>query len=254
MCDVQIAYYPFDVQTCVFDIHVADEAKNEVQLVTQFEGVLPPHFLQHSEWETLDIIGNEVGHGNTSYIIYEWTLKRRPSFILYTVVLPLLLLSVMNIGIILVPIASGEKGSMATTLFLSYGVFVSSISDNIPHNSTEISLLVVYIFLLLIFSGVTVFYTIVQSKVYFKIGQTQVQFHLPLFMNGGCKRNKTSQAPDHTVTESEQQTDDKARDAQNGGVKVTWEHLLSTIDFFLFCVFLAIDTIATVIFFMYMSK
>ena len=99
------------------------------------------------------------------------------------------------------------------------------------------------------------FYTIVQSKIYFKIGQTQVQFHIPRFIIGGCKRNKTNRAAETTVTEdSELPPDVKARDAQNSGVNVTWEQLLSTIDIFLFCVFLAIATIATVIFFMYISK
>lgn len=112
-CDINIKFYPLEKQICSLTIYASDESSNEVYLDFIDDGgavVSLDHFSKNSEWEFIKLSAKREVRYNTSMIDIVFVTKRRPGFILYTTLLPLVLLTVLNICTFLVPIESGEKG------------------------------------------------------------------------------------------------------------------------------------------------
>ncbi len=148
------------------------------------------------------------------------------------------MLAFLNIGVFIVPSGSGEKGGFAITIFLAYGIFITIISDTLPHNSLQISYFVVFILSLLSVSAVSVFYAILQSKLFATIGNKECKIRLPF-------RKQTSS----NIVEPAKGTDQSTGSAKTEGSTFTWGMLLNKIDAILCVIFFLIVTVATVIFF-----
>ena len=127
--------------------------------------------------EILNLIGS-VSEGFPSY-----------SFILYTVISPLILLSLLIVCVFLVPVDSGEKASTSVTIFLSYGIFVSAIRDELPPNSINGSYLLSYIQLLLLFSVFSVIYYFIQSWIFAHYAEAAESCGVLSCMCRNCKPN-----------------------------------------------------------------
>ena len=116
-CDVRTKFYPFDRQSCVMSIYAADSASSEIKLHPSGEGVSKDRYQPNSEWILVDVRVEKVNMPEVFFYDVIIDLERRTEFLIYTVVSPLVLLSILNVGIFIVPIDSGEKGSIAVTLF-----------------------------------------------------------------------------------------------------------------------------------------
>ena len=73
------------------------------------------------------------------------TLKRKPRYTILNIILPLIMLSILNVLVFALPCDSGEKASYAITVFLSFAVFLTIVSSQLPANSDTISLFSVYL-------------------------------------------------------------------------------------------------------------
>ena len=104
--------------------------------------------------------------GAKKMLIFTYILRRRPEFVIYTTVVPLVLLSVLNACVVLVPVSSGEKGSIAVTLFLSYCVYLTAIGQTLPPNSLKSSYLLLYMTIVQCFSALTMLFSIVETRMY----------------------------------------------------------------------------------------
>ncbi|KAL8596823.1 hypothetical protein ACOMHN_027152 [Nucella lapillus] len=60
-------------------------------------------------------------------------------------ILPILLLSLLNCLVFLLPVESGEKMTVSVTIFLSFAVFLSLIDSSLPPNSDSVCLFSVYL-------------------------------------------------------------------------------------------------------------
>ena len=190
ICEVKISYYPFDQQTCILTFYVSDESKQEVELMEDaFGGIRTDKFSENSEWKLLEVYAERKLEYGTYIMDINLKLGRRFEFILFTVIAPLIILSVLNLCVFLVPIESEEKGSFSVTIFLSYGVFVSEISSSLPHNSLDLPYLLIYMLLLLIFSVMTVIYAIIQSRIFTLKAEQPVEFS---FCGGRCNKRRVT--------------------------------------------------------------
>jgi hypothetical protein len=93
-------------------------------------------------------------------------MKRKPGYIVLTVLLPVILLSVLNIFSFVLPIDSGEKLGTAMAIFLTFAVFLTVINDIMP-KSDEIPPFTVYLTIQLIISGLTVILETIVLRVHF---------------------------------------------------------------------------------------
>ena len=261
ICDVKTKFYPFDRQSCVMSIYAADASSSEIRLLPSGEGVGLEGYQPNSEWNLVNVRVENVSMSGAYFYEFIFDLERRTEFLIYTVVSPLVLLSILNVGIFIIPIDSGEKGSIAVTLFLSYGIFVTAIKDELPHNSVDVSHFLIYIQLLLIYSVFTVLYCFVESWVFsvraddtvtrccFKKKQIEHQA-TPNILKTISSKFKHENV-DGLATSSTAFTD-----SGNGteiGNTVTWRKLLRWIDISVMLISVCVVSMATSVFFYNLS-
>ena len=89
-------------------------------------------------------------------IQYHVVVKRRSQFYIYYIILPVVLLSVLNVICFLILTESGEKVGLAVAIFLTFAVFMSTISNSVPKLSNHQFRLGIYMTIEMIVSGVTI--------------------------------------------------------------------------------------------------
>ena len=65
-------------------------------------------FVPNGEWELRATRARRSEGGDVVHIVYEVTLRRRPTLLALTVLLPVLVLSLVNVFVFTVPSESGE--------------------------------------------------------------------------------------------------------------------------------------------------
>ena len=101
-------------------------------------------------------------------------LKRRALYFIINMLAPILLLSVLNPLVFVLPVDSGERVSYSITIFLSFAVFMSLISENMPKSSEPMSILSYFLVLTMAMSTLICILTIVTLRMHFKDSSTQV--------------------------------------------------------------------------------
>ena len=252
ICEVNTKFYPFDMQTCKITIYVSDTYYKDVKLVKSSNVTESDLYYLNMEWNLVDTHTEEAFYLGVKFVNIVLRLKRRKAYLMYTVISPLVLLSVLNVGVFIVPVDTGEKGSIAITIFLSYGVFISTINDDLPHNSIDASYLLNYILLLLILSVTTVIYSFIQSWVFTYHADEEVQIKLlrTFFKTPASDRhvNNNLHVDENNVPEVET---DKSR--QTDTDILTWRKILRRIDITLFTVIFVWNAFATVGYMVYLA-
>ncbi|XP_053382751.1 acetylcholine receptor subunit beta-type unc-29-like isoform X2 [Mercenaria mercenaria] len=255
VCHVDIKYYPFDEQTCTVTYYVSDETIVTVDL-DHPERVTLDEYTENSAWRIISISNKRYLLYNTYHIDVEFKLQRRANFATFTLIMPLLMLAFLNICIFLVPIGSGEKGSFAITIFLSYGIFVTIVSDTLPDNSLQISYFLLFIIVLLFMSVMSVLYTIIQAKLMASIGDKECTINClrpkKRSSNKVMPFNPTKGGDDDTGKDPEVCTVDMDND--NDDESYTWGMFLEKLDSILFIIFFGLILLFTAGFFSLMLQ
>ena len=243
-CDFSIKLYPFDKQTCSMTAYASVEGIKglEFQLFNGGANVSSQDFKENTEWELISLYAKKEERYGMSMVEITFVMKRRPMFIIYTTMLPLGLLTVLNICILLVPVESGEKCSMAVTLFMAYGVILTFISNGLPHNALDVSHFVLYAIWLLAYSVVTVAYTVIQSRVYTYYGEREVRalFRASSFVKRISPKSIQLDDANGPNGDAEKISEDEI---------LTWKKLFRKLDVILFAVCLIFHVIISVILF-----
>ena len=234
MCDVNVQFYPFDKQNCEFYLYVLDTPESEINITDVQLELSSVFFKESGVWKIVSIHSERITFYSVATIIFNIEVERRHAFITATMICPLVLLSVINVGVFLVPVECGEKGSIGVTIFLSYGVFITKISEDLPHNSLKISYILVYMLLLLILSVIAVVYAYIQSYIFGRYANDRV--------TSRCLRKLLSF-----------QTRNKSEYSLESGA-LTWNALLRRMDTIVFTLFFLIVLIGTPVFFVFLSN
>ena len=254
LCDVDIRYYPFDKQNCEFYVYVATRGTAEVDITYFTADLSSEYFKQNTEWKILRFHSVRKVYLSLALVYINLELERRYAFILYTTVYPLVFLSSLNVGVFLVPVDSGEKGSIAVTIFLSYGVFITTISGELPHNSLNIAYILIYIFLLLLLSVLAVVYSYVESYLYSRYANKRVYIRLlRKLLKSHIEASRAVKSESDQVDKHQSPTlknDECSPETDH----LTWHVLLHQIDTLVFGLMLFIVVIATPIFFAFLSS
>ncbi|KAK7460711.1 hypothetical protein BaRGS_00038879, partial [Batillaria attramentaria] len=80
---------------------------------------------------------------------FYFTFRRKWQFYGQNLVLPIVLTSILMCAVFALPIESGEKMGFSLTVLLSYVVFLTWVTDNLPAVSTDVSVLQVYLAIVL---------------------------------------------------------------------------------------------------------
>ena len=166
-CEISPLLYPFDTQTC--DISISAWFSNvyfQTLVLQHIDGT----FLQktaetlhtHTEWDLTD--ANQVCYNSSGvnpYLVFthcKFTIQltRRSQYFVTHLILPLIVMSLITPFVFLLTESSGERVSYGVTLFLSYSVFMQSVTEDLPVTSLEVSYFTVLVQWMFVLSGIQV--------------------------------------------------------------------------------------------------
>ncbi|XP_063725892.1 acetylcholine receptor subunit beta-like 2 [Symsagittifera roscoffensis] len=150
ICMLDISDFPYDRQDCKVKVGSWSQPVNKITILPtnrseDGNGIDLSKYLENSEWKLLETYS--VNDNNMTYpgapmpfseLEYTLVLERRKPFYEQNMILPTVLTSSMSILVFLLPPESGEKISLAITIFLALSLNMLVISDHIPVNSLQI--------------------------------------------------------------------------------------------------------------------
>ncbi|KAL3868198.1 hypothetical protein ACJMK2_041030 [Sinanodonta woodiana] len=272
-CGIDITFFPFDIQTCTLDFVAWSYTKEEVNVMVWSDRIILDQYEENSEWSILDTSADTLQESDDAVVVFTIQLKRKPLFVLLNIVVPVILLSLLNVCIFVLPAESGEKASFSVTVFLALAVFLTIVTATLPQNSEKVSFLGIYLVVMTVFSTMIVMLTLFTLRLNFRdvdadpIPSWLFKLHV-IVEKVRCRRgnkmrrvmmNKT-EVPNletvHTIFNGEAMTVIKQSNSTtpDDKPKITWNHICNALDFIFFWIFLIATFVTTVVIFSICSK
>ena len=110
-CRIDVTYFPFDTQRCTWDLFVWAEDLAKSNLLLSRPDIDLDSFGRNGEWQLMSTKAwreVRIMKGDRfSFLRYEVTLRRRPALQALTVLLPVVVLSLVNVFVFTVPSEAG---------------------------------------------------------------------------------------------------------------------------------------------------
>lgn len=263
-CDVDITYFPFDTQECNLKLIAWSYSKADVNINVGNGGIQLVEYSSNSVWDVVSTSSSETNSGEAS-VTFTLKLKRKPIFYVINILIPVVLLSILNIFTFVLPVTSGERASYSVTVFLSLAVFLTIVASELPKNSDVVSIISVYLTAMSVMSTLIVVICVIQLRL---APRTVAEYPLnKLYMAIHkiheiltCRRKRTDKvtpAKDVNVKKNNNYTPEENVNGQ-GDLEptenskrhtLTWLKVISAMDFLLFWIFLVFTVVITVILF-----
>lgn len=161
-CEIDVEYFPFDIQTCYLRFgswtyagdemelrHVANERKVNI-------GIDLSQFYKNVEWDIIDVPAyyNEVHYVccQEPYpdITFKIVIRRKMLFYLVNLILPVALMTFMTVSVFYLPSDSKEKVTLSISILTSLIVFFLLMLEIIPASSLAVPLFGKYLLFTLV--------------------------------------------------------------------------------------------------------
>ncbi|KAK3083909.1 hypothetical protein FSP39_005154 [Pinctada imbricata] len=173
-CDVDISKYPFDTQTC--DLFVKPSMLDSTIQVLRPSAKKPDpldHFTPDSQWDVVDASqhfqtirkqrGLEEIHFKLMLI-----LRRRTLYYILNMISPVVLLAFLSVCCFIIPPSCGEKMTLCISIFLTFAVYITIITEEMPRSTIGISRFGLFLTSQLILSALAIVLNSVVLHVYHK--------------------------------------------------------------------------------------
>jgi hypothetical protein len=167
-CRTDISKFPFDVQTCEFQLGMWGVSKVDVNTTLVSNKSLLTYFIPTSDWELISYKQYILKVEMSRTFVLELSIKRRPLYNIVTVILPTMLFALMNPMVFILPVESGERVSFGMTILLAYAIFLTLVASSVPVSSNPICVLLVLMVFIMIISGVIVIWVIISINYYYR--------------------------------------------------------------------------------------
>ncbi|XP_046353594.1 CHRNA7-FAM7A fusion protein-like [Haliotis rufescens] len=117
------------------------------------------------------------------------TLNRRPSYYVFNLMIPIMLLSTLSSLVFALPVEYGDKVAFSMTVLLSFSVFLTQMTDIMPRTSRQASYLTIYLTILLTLSSLTVVMSVIILNIYKRQGEVPLMLQ-KLVIRVKCPTNK----------------------------------------------------------------
>ena len=164
-CTIDAHGYPFDKQRCHILICVAIH-KAEHTVFRQLYYHKAP-FFKNYQWDVqVGGIRNSEDNSGRSMARATLLITRNIKVTTIALMVPSAIFTVVSVFVFLLPAESGEKVSLATTLFLSVIVYLVEIDKVTPKNSETMPLLTVYLLTLTALGGFNTIGAILECRIF----------------------------------------------------------------------------------------
>lgn len=247
LCKLHIKYYPFDKQECSLIVGVWGYGVEDITFGTLDDKVMFEFYEPHVEWEVMDTLLTIDNWGDTPLLRVNFFLRRMPDFTVLTFLVPIILLSFLNLSVFITPVGEGKIG-FSMTVYLTFAVFLGSLSSRLPPNSHETSILTVYLTALAVLCTCIVLISAIQTRVYIRYKDRPIPSSLRFlakrhswFCLSCCRRKDKYLLNENSVSNEDSNTikpDGKDSDFDN--LKITWDDVMNGLDSRLFWLFISV--------------
>ncbi|KAK3102917.1 hypothetical protein FSP39_014937 [Pinctada imbricata] len=166
-CIVQILYYPFDSHRCYIWFSSPEYFDR-----LKFHPVLPKlamsMYAEHALWEIEKTAFYDFSKsGAVDFLVCEIHLRRRATFSVLNMLIPIVILMFLNSMVFALPAESGERVGFSVTILLSIAVYMSIISDKLPNSSKPTPILMYVLGSYLTQSAIICVTTIATLRMYY---------------------------------------------------------------------------------------
>ncbi|XP_053406627.1 neuronal acetylcholine receptor subunit alpha-2-like [Mercenaria mercenaria] len=165
-CEVDVTFFPFDKTRCELKFVIWSNTKDSATIKTGSVGLNTELYEANSAWNLLTATSADFTTSKSTGVTFTIEIKRKPLHYLINIMVPVILLGVLNAFVFVLPASSGEKTGFSVTAFLSFAVFLTIISTELPRNSTTVSTFSAYLVIMTLTSTVMVVLTIVQLRIF----------------------------------------------------------------------------------------
>ena len=215
------------------------------------------YYVENTHWALLSISQKSETVGSQNVVTFTLSLKRNPTFVVFYIAMPVVMLALLNTFTFVLPPASGEKASFSIVVFLSFVVYVIVTYQKMPENSDKLSLFALYVLSMAFISCFTVIITTFELRMTTQdstsrgISQSAVRFCMLVFklkqklMCLGAIEMESFDAASPSLSQT---------GTVHGDVRPnTWEQFVSALDFVLFWLFLIVNIGITCAFLIYLA-
>ncbi|XP_067659313.1 neuronal acetylcholine receptor subunit alpha-2-like [Haliotis asinina] len=157
-CKVDVSYFPFDSQRCYFRLMQWVSFSSEVNFTFYDPPITFRAFEENGEWEITDtsVKKDYIYEGEYQSLIFGLILVRRRPFYVLSMMVPISVLSALNLMVFHVPPGSGEKMTLCVSVLLSYSVYLTYINTLLPPVSDSAALFSIYLICMFVLKTLTV--------------------------------------------------------------------------------------------------
>ena len=123
-------------------------------------------FVDNAEWKVVSASTESRLVETVISIDYHFELERREEFATFTLIVPAIAISLLCTSSFLVPVDTGEKGTVSMNVFLACCLYITMLVDLLPHNSLTHSYFLLYVTILLCTSVFLILYSILEARIY----------------------------------------------------------------------------------------
>ncbi|KAI3381885.1 hypothetical protein SNEBB_010184 [Seison nebaliae] len=142
-CQINIANFPYDVQTCNISLgsYVMDDRYIRLTRVIRLTKA-DEQLYENDQWKlnkfrTVKYYSKDPQNNNFSVISFQIELERKPLFYMIYLVSPVIFMAFLAPAVFLIPVESGERISYSVTLLLTLMIFLQIVMTLMPKTSTE---------------------------------------------------------------------------------------------------------------------
>ena len=119
----------------------------------------------NGQWDVVSSSSSALTETVETKVRFSIHMKRKPLFVLMNVIIPIILLSILNIFTFKIPSDSGERMGYTITVWLAFAVFLTIVSASLPQSSDTTPIVAIYIMVQLGVGTLTVLISAVQSRI-----------------------------------------------------------------------------------------
>ncbi|XP_029646614.1 acetylcholine receptor subunit delta-like [Octopus sinensis] len=162
-CDINVEKYPFDEHNCEISVCFRHQLNTEETLNNFVYNVTYNPASTQWQYSFNDKGITKDGIITAGVIVHS---KRNISSATITTIIPPIMLTLLIISVFLLPAESGEKVSVAITVFLANIVYLSETEKKLGNNSREPSIYLIYLLILTLVSGLSSVGSVIVCKLY----------------------------------------------------------------------------------------
>ena len=246
-CAVNIKYFPFDIQTCTLTFVAYSYTTSSVYMSVGATGFDTGDTDGNPQWKIRSTSTSTYLEDGQVFVQFTIKLERKPEYYVINFILPIVMLSLLDIATFVLPCDSGEKSGYAITVFLSLAVYFSILSSQLPESSDVTSVFSVYV---LVHALLSTMITLL-CLCFIRVSSFDEKRNVPT-----CLRKLTIFVLRMNVnkTSNGEEIHKKSNIVVNEWIpkeleepNVDWKNVVNALDIVCFCVFAFISFIVTVV-------